>query len=95
MFGRRSNSNQARICVLRFSANMVWLVSCLYIFILLHYYKTREISIPMINTIRLGILLWLSGLRRRSVDSEVQASQVQSPPMDFFLVNWKEAARSY
>ena len=25
MFGRRQNSNQARICVLEFSANKVWL----------------------------------------------------------------------
>ena len=27
MFGRRPNSNQAKICVLGFSANRVWLVS--------------------------------------------------------------------
>ena len=33
MFGRRPNSNQARICVLGFSANRVWLVSRFYIFL--------------------------------------------------------------
>ena len=34
MFGRRPNSNQARICVLGFSANRVWLVSRFLIFFL-------------------------------------------------------------
>ena len=33
MFGGRSNSNQARICVLGFSAFRVWLVNRFYIFI--------------------------------------------------------------
>ena len=32
MFGRRPNSNQAKICVLAFRANRVWLVSSFYIF---------------------------------------------------------------
>ena len=43
MFSRRPNSNQARICVLGFSANRVWLVSRLlhfsiyFYFIFLHF----------------------------------------------------------
>ena len=52
MFGRKPNSNQARIRVLRFSANREWLVSrfcILYIYIFLRYYKARAFSIPTIK----------------------------------------------
>ena len=69
--------------VLGFSANRVWLVSRFYICISLHYYKTRAFSIPTINTLRLCVLLWRSGLGRRSVDSEVRATQVRSSYQDF------------
>ena len=71
-------------CVLGFSANRVWLVTHFYIFILLHYCKTRAFSIPTINTMRLYLLSWLSGLRRRSVELEVRAIQVGFPGQDCF-----------
>ena len=38
----------------------------------------------MINTMRLCVLWWLSGLRRRSFDSEVRATQIRSPNQAFF-----------
>ena len=38
MFGRRPNSNQARICVLGFSANRVWLVNCFFHFSIYFYF---------------------------------------------------------
>ena len=41
--------------------NMVWLVSRFYIFILLHYYKARAFSIPMINTMRLCLVVIFNG----------------------------------
>ena len=56
MFCHRPKSNQARICVLWFSANRMWLVNRFYIFILLHYYKARAFSIPTINNMRLCVL---------------------------------------
>ena len=87
MFGHRPNSDQARICVLGFSANRVWLVSRFYIFILLHYYKMQQFSIPTINTMRLCVLSWLIGLRCRSEDSEVRTTQVRSPDQDFLKFN--------
>ena len=89
MSGCRSNSNQARICVLGFSANRVWLVNHLYIFLyyfVLHYYKACAFSIPTINTTRLCVLLWLIGLRRRSLGSEVRETQIRSPDQDFFIL---------
>ena len=57
--GHRANSNQARICVLGFTAHRVWLVSRFYMFILLHYYKAWEFSIPMINT--MWFCVWPEG----------------------------------
>ena len=53
MFDRRPNSNKARICVLGFSANRVWLVSRFYNFYVifcLHYYKERAFSIPTVQS---------------------------------------------
>ena len=38
MFGHRLNSNQARICDLGFSANMVWLISNFFHFSLYFYF---------------------------------------------------------
>ena len=57
MLGRRPNSNLARICVVGFSANKVWLVSYFYNFILLHYYKVQAFSISTINTMTLCVVV--------------------------------------
>ena len=57
MFGRRPNFNQARNCVVEFSANTVWLVSCSYFFILLHYYKAQAFSIPTIDNMKLCVVV--------------------------------------
>ena len=84
MFGHRPNSNQARICVLGFSANRVWLVSRFYIFTT--YYKVRTFSIPTSNTIGLCELLWSNDLRHRSLDMEVRESQVRSSDQDLLFV---------
>ena len=46
-FGHRPNSNQARICVLGFSANRVWLVSRFYIF---YNFVTLLQSTSVLNT---------------------------------------------
>ena len=47
MFGRSPNSNQAKICVLRFSANRVWLVSRFYIF---SFRRSIYLSDTMVDT---------------------------------------------
>ena len=44
VFGRSPNSNQARICVLWFSANRVWLVSH-FIFLLVPAIGNRDIPL--------------------------------------------------
>ena len=49
MFGRRPNSNQARICVLWFSANRVWLVShffdiSIYFYIIILHFNLINIQ---------------------------------------------------
>ena len=83
MFGCRPNSNRARICVLGFSANRVWLVSRLYIFTI--YYKARTFSIPTINTIEVCELSWPNG-KRKSLNSEVRKTQVRSPARTCFVL---------
>ena len=84
MFTHRPNSNQARICVLGFSSNSVWLVSRFYIFTI--YYKVLKFSIPMTNTIGLCELSWPNGLKCRSLNSEVRKTRVRSQTRVCFFV---------
>ena len=72
-------------CVLGFSVNRVWLASRFYTFILLHYYEARALLISTINTVILCVLLWLGGLRRRSVDREMGTIQVRSSIRNYFV----------
>ena len=49
VFGRRPNSNQARICVLEFSANRVWLVSRFFhnsIYFIFYLFKFNKYTLP-------------------------------------------------
>ena len=60
MFGRRLNSNQARICVLQFSANRVWLVSRFYTFYIIIFYnitkheRTQYQRLTLLDYVRSG-----------------------------------------
>ena len=57
-----------------------------------HDYCSRHLattfSIPTLNTVRLCVLLWLSGLKRRSVGLEVREIQVRSPDHDLFCFSF-------
>ena len=49
MFGCRPNSNQARICVLGFSADRVWLVSNFFHFSIYFYFIFLHFNFNLIN----------------------------------------------
>ena len=70
MFGRRRNSNQARICVVGFSANRVWLDSRFFIFLL--FITKRERSQYQRLTPFDFELSWPNGLRRWSLNMEMR-----------------------
>ena len=89
MFGRMSNSNQAWICVLGFSANRVWVVSLFfntfYLFLYITHVTTMRKRFQYQQLTPLDyVIRWPSGLRRWSVDLEAPAIQVRSPDQDFF-----------
>ena len=55
-------------------------------FHILHYHKVRAFSIPMINTLRLWMLVWPSGQRRRSVVRVVQMTRLWSRDKNLLFV---------
>ena len=55
-------------CVLGCSADSVWFVSRVCFFYIITLIQSARFLIRTINTVRLCVLLWPNGLRRRSVD---------------------------